>query len=85
MFDFGFLPARVLIEVDGGVHERLAEVAARDAEKTAWAAANGFRLLRFRNDDVWDDLDAVLETVRTSISDPHPLPPPHKEEGKEHC
>lgn len=81
VFDFGDLSARLLIEVDGGVHERLADVIARDADKTAWAAVNHFHLLRFRNDDVWGDLDAVLTAIRSTMSAPHPLPPPRKGEG----
>lgn len=87
VFDFADHSARLLIEVDGGVHERLPGVAARDARKSAWAEAQGYRLLRFSNDDVWGRLDAVISLVRSAISDPHPLPStlrvdPHKGEGR---
>jgi very-short-patch-repair endonuclease len=81
-FDFGDLGRRLLIEVDGGVHERLAAAAERDVKKTAWAEENGFTLLRFENDQVWGDLDAVISAIRKLDRDPHPLPPPHKGEGK---
>jgi very-short-patch-repair endonuclease len=81
VYDFGDLSHRLLIEADGGVHERIAGVAARDADKTSWASANGFRLARFSNDQIWGDLDGVISAVRKLVSDPHPLPPPHKGEG----
>jgi very-short-patch-repair endonuclease len=68
IFDFGDLTARRLIEVDGGVHLRLPEVAERDAEKSAWASANRFRLIRVSNDQVWGDLDAVV-AIRIAIQE----------------
>jgi very-short-patch-repair endonuclease len=82
VFDFGYLSAKVLIELDGGVHEVFAEVAARDEEKTRWAEANGYRLLRVSNRELWDQCDLVIERVRSAISAPHPLPPLHQGEGE---
>ena len=76
VFDFGYLSAKLLIEVDGGVHEALAEVAARDEQKTRWAEANGFRLLRVANREVWEACGAVIERLRSMIPAPHPLHPP---------
>ncbi len=81
VFDFGDFTACVLIEIDVAERDAFADVAERDAQKSAWAEANGFRLLRFKNDEVWGDLDRVVEAIRSSIAAPHPLPPPHQGEG----
>jgi very-short-patch-repair endonuclease len=81
-FDFGFLSARVLIELDGGVHEAIVDVAVRDEAKARWAEANGYRLLRVTNRELWDLRSTVIERVRAAISAPHPLPPLHEGEGE---
>ena len=70
VYDFGDYSARVLIELDGVVHELIDEVALRDATKTAHAHANDFRLLRFRNDDVWRQLDRVVREIRDASPSP---------------
>src|SRR5262245_21956250 len=45
VYDFGCYGARLLIEIDGAVHDR-PEVQADDKAKTIHAVRNGFRLLR---------------------------------------
>ncbi|MGD9981781.1 MAG: endonuclease domain-containing protein [Hyphomonadaceae bacterium] len=87
VFDFGWYSARVLIELDGSIH-RLPEVQLNDKAKTIRAIANGFRLLRFENDDVWARpawvLAQVREALNTGASDrPPPLTPPRKGAGDE--
>jgi very-short-patch-repair endonuclease len=68
-FDFGDLTARLLIEVDGGVHERLKGVQDRDAAKLRWAEANDFYLIAFPNEDIWERLDASIGMIRAIRSD----------------
>jgi very-short-patch-repair endonuclease len=85
VFDFGWYSARLLIEIDGSVHER-PDVQANDKAKTIHAIANGFRVLRFANNDVWDRPAWVVAQVRdalnTGASDrPPPLTPPRKGAG----
>jgi very-short-patch-repair endonuclease len=78
--DFASHGAKLIIELDGGQH---AEQVDRDAKRTAFLEAEGFRVLRFWNTDVMKNIDGVLETILSSIS-PTPTPtPPHKGEGKE--
>ena len=48
MFDFADFGRRLLIEVDGGIHD-LPDVIARDSAKDTWAEAQGFRVLRIPN------------------------------------
>jgi very-short-patch-repair endonuclease len=64
--DFVCLSARVVVEVDGGVHA-LAEVQLRDAKRDAWLKSEGYRVLRFKNELVLDDLDGVMATIRTLL------------------
>jgi len=61
ILDF-YCPARKLVvEVDGGVHDGQAEY---DAARTQQLNDYGYQVLRFRNDEVLNDLDSVLERVR---------------------
>jgi very-short-patch-repair endonuclease len=63
VYDFGDYSARLLIELDGVAH-RLEGAALLDAKKNAHAAAQGFRLLRLTNQDVWGRPDWVMRQVR---------------------
>ena len=87
VFDFGWYSARLLIEIDGSVHER-ADVQANDKAKAIHAISNGFRVLRFANNDVWDRPAWVVAQVRDALSTgasdrPPPLAPPHAGAGDE--
>ena len=67
--DFACHRARLIIEVDGGVHA-LPEVAARDAARDEWLQAQGYRVLRFTTRQVEDDIEGVLSAIRSAS----PLP-----------
>jgi len=87
VFDFGWYSARLLIEIDGSIHER-ADVQENDKAKAIHATSQGFRVLRFVNNDVWDRPAWVVAQVRdamnTGVSDrPPPLAPPRKGAGDE--
>jgi very-short-patch-repair endonuclease len=88
--DFACFEARIVIEVDGATHSTDCELA-RDATRSAALAAQGYDVLRFTNDDVFHNLDGVLETIYLrlralrprrddsaieSSATPHPDPPP---------
>ena len=60
--DFFCAPSNLVIEVDGDVHAEPAQ-AAHDAEREAWLVANGYRVIRFTNDDVLRRLSGVLEAI----------------------
>ena len=72
--DFVCLSARLIIEVDGRQHaERIAE----DQERTAWLESQNFRVLRFWNNEVFENIDGVLQRIVEALEDPpHPNPPP---------
>jgi len=65
--DFAALSPKLVIEVDGGVHERIAEVAVRDIARQAWLEGQGYRVLRFTDRQVNDDLDGCVEIVRRAL------------------
>ncbi len=59
-----YCAARLLVlEVDGEQH---AEQQDYDAERTAWLAEHGYRVLRVRNMDVKERLGEVLSTLEYS-------------------
>jgi len=76
--DFFCPAAKLVIEVDGGQH---AERVAQDVARTIWLAHRGYNVLRFWNNDIFDDLDGVLEKITDALLaseavTPHPIPPP---------
>ena len=65
--DFYCHAAGVVVEVDGSVHQRQAEY---DAERDKVLSGRGLRLMRFRNDEVMQNLDGVLEHIAEACSAP---------------
>jgi len=61
--DFYCVEARLAIEIDGDTHAE-PDQAEYDAARTAWLEARGHHVIRFHNDDVHHNLDAVLEAIR---------------------
>ncbi|MCK9516521.1 MAG: endonuclease domain-containing protein [Ottowia sp.] len=57
--DFVNLAARLVIEVDGGQHSGSAHDRARDR----WLQRQGFRVLRFWNNDVLQHTEGVLQAI----------------------
>jgi very-short-patch-repair endonuclease len=62
--DFLCLEARLIVEVGGGQHA--IELAA-DARRTAWLEGQGFRVVRFWNNDVLQNMDGVVEMIRRAL------------------
>ncbi len=72
ILDFVSLEAGLVIEVDGGQHgEKMKE----DAARTANLAAAGFRVLRFWNNEVLHDIEAVKESIWRALHTPPPSRP----------
>jgi very-short-patch-repair endonuclease len=67
--DFASHGRKLVVEVDGGVHERLPQVAARDVERQSWLEGQGYRVVRFTDRQVWDDVHGVLEQVQALLLD----------------
>ncbi|KGM30035.1 endonuclease domain-containing protein [Inquilinus limosus] len=58
--DFVCLSARLVIEVGGPSHELIVDA---DTRRTRWLEDQGFRVLRFTNDQVMHELAGVVQTI----------------------
>ncbi|MGX5843864.1 endonuclease domain-containing protein [Mesorhizobium sp. ArgA1] len=63
--DFACPEARLIVEIDGSQHADSDSDLARGSE----LKARGFRVLRFWNDDVLKDLNAVCDTIIAYVRD----------------
>ncbi len=62
--DFISFQAKIIIEADGGQHNE----SAADATRDAWLQASGFTVLRFWNNDIFNNTEGVLETILSAIN-----------------
>ena len=69
--DFVCLRHRLIIEVDGGQHNFDAHVR-RDAQRDGRLAREGFRVLRFWNNEIDRNLEGVLTLIDEALRSPHP-------------
>ena len=60
--DFCCREEQLVVEVDGATHSTDAELA-RDAAREAFLTSRGYRVLRFRNAKVYDEMDGVTEMI----------------------
>ena len=70
--DFVCLEVLLVLEVDGGQH---AERADSDANRTRWIEEKGFRVMRFWNNEVLNNIEGVKLVVWNQllgIQPPHP-------------
>jgi very-short-patch-repair endonuclease len=72
--DFVSRRAKLIVEVDGGQH---AMQTAADHERTQFLESQGYRVLRFWNNDVMTNIEGVLEDILRKITTtPTPNPSP---------
>jgi very-short-patch-repair endonuclease len=62
--DFVCFERRVIVEVDGGQH---AEQLHYDQQRTRWLEAQGYRVLRYWNNDVLANTEAVAQAVLDAV------------------
>ena len=65
--DFVCFERRVIVEVDGGQH---AEQLYYDEQRTRWLEAQGYSVLRFWNNDVLANTEAVAQAVLDAVEKP---------------
>jgi very-short-patch-repair endonuclease len=69
--DFYCHDARLIVELDGSVHDPQQE---RDANRDQWLLEQGFTVVRFRNEQVNDDFESALDEIAGYLpSPPNPL------------
>ncbi|MET3722881.1 endonuclease domain-containing protein [Sphingomonas trueperi] len=83
--DFACRKAKLVVELDGSQH---AEMTAADAERTRRIEAEGYRVLRFWNNDLTSNMEGVLQAILTAASPggergPTPQPPPASGRGRD--
>ena len=64
--DFCCREAKLVIEIDGATHETPEELS-YDSRRAAWLESQGYRVIRFRNEEMMGDLDFVLEKIQRSL------------------
>ncbi len=64
--DFVCREAKLVVEVDGATHSTDDEIRG-DERRAAFLRAQGYRITRVGNDDVYRNLDGVLETIPAAI------------------
>ena len=62
--DFVCLSKRLVIEVDGGIHDLQKEY---DAQRTEILNKKGFKVIRFSNDEVIGSISVVLEKIKEEL------------------
>ncbi len=80
MADFACFNPRIVIEVDGGQHAR-EPIASRDQMRTATLEAQGFKVVRFWNHEIFNDIESVLDTIHAVMSRETPTPYPSPQGG----
>ena len=64
--DFVCLSHKLVIELDGGYHQ-LGPQQTSDAQRTQWLETKGFRVIRFTNQELFNNIDKVLETIEENL------------------
>ena len=67
--DFICLEKKVVIELDGGQH---AETEISDHTRDKWLRAHGYVVLRFWNNEVLREVEAIKEAILRALTEPRP-------------
>lgn len=71
--DFLCRELKLIVEVDGGQHCDNP----KDERRAAYLQSEGYRVIRFWNNDVLENLEGVLTMIANALGD-HPPPPPSR-------
>jgi very-short-patch-repair endonuclease len=66
--DFCCRERKLIIEIDGATHSTDAELA-RDAKRTGFFESQNYRVIRFTNADVYDDIESVANTILAALGE----------------
>ena len=62
--DFVCHDKRLIVEIDGGQHQLRTS---QDATRTSWLQSQGYRVLRFWNNEVLSNSTGVIETIHKAL------------------
>lgn len=68
--DFVCIEKKLVVEIDGAIHDNQKQ---EDEERTSILNQEGFKVIRFRNDEVVSDLPKVLQKLKSELTSPSPL------------
>jgi very-short-patch-repair endonuclease len=80
--DFASFHPKLIIELDGSQHT---ENHLYDQQRDTCLRKNGFTVLRFWNNDIFENIEGVLEQIRLGcheLASPTPQPPPARGGGE---
>ncbi|WP_428224445.1 vitamin B12 dependent-methionine synthase activation domain-containing protein [Flavobacterium sp.] len=72
--DFVCLEKQLVIEVDGAVHNNKEQIE-HDRFRTEWLESKGFKVIRFKNDEVLNNLFQTIEIIGKELNTPLVAPP----------
>lgn len=75
--DFCCRSQRLIIEIDGEIHDAL-EIAEYDGVRGDILEKLGYKILRFKNKEVFDNTMSVIQTIKNNLT---PLPTPREGQG----
>jgi very-short-patch-repair endonuclease len=84
--DFACHQKRLAIEIDGETHAS-PSASVRDESRSKYFRSHGYRVLRFWNNEVINDIESVVTVIHQAIAEqvlenPPPLTPPHASRGR---
>lgn len=65
IIDFYCSAAGLIIEIDGKIHEQRMEY---DCERDSFLHSKGFTVIRFSNEEVYNNLEVVLRKIQSHLS-----------------
>ncbi len=64
--DFVCLETKLIVEIDGGYHS-LPDQQISDNERAVWLESQGFRVIRFTNEEVMQNTTNVLQQIKQNL------------------
>ena len=62
--DFACLERNLIVELDGGQHQEQSDY---DEERTRWLKSQGFKVIRFWNNEIMEDTNAVQDAILLAL------------------
>jgi very-short-patch-repair endonuclease len=66
--DFACRSAKLVVEIDGATHSTDEEIA-HDRRRTAFLAAEGYRVVRFSNAQVFENVEAIVDEIARVLAE----------------
>ena len=64
--DFCCRRKKLIVEIDGSIHDK-SEAKENDEKRTEYLEHLGYKIIRFKNEEVLDETEKVLEKIKASL------------------